>query len=221
MKFTFKQLIVPNFWKRFCFMITAICLVSFFLSILIEIGFGTDSSSFTLTNVGHITGLGLGPVQSIFYGILLVITFFLAPELIGIATFINMFAIGFIVDFFHWIWQNVGFIEFLQNCSLLIKISIFAISIINFVFFVAVYITSNLGIASYDAIPKIISNHLPKVPFFFVRICYDFSIFAIGVIVGITSKDGIQGSVIGSIVMSLLLGPVISFVGKKLGKLIQ
>ena len=42
----------------------------------------------------------------------------------------------------------------------------------------------------------------------------------IGVIFGKLNPDGIQGSAIGSIIMSLMLGPVISLVGKPLKKIL-
>ena len=42
----------------------------------------------------------------------------------------------------------------------------------------------------------------------------------IGVIFGKLNPEGVQGSAIGSIIMSLMLGPVISLVGKPLKKIL-
>ena len=77
-----------------------------------------------------------------------------------------------------------------------------------------------MGVAPYDAMPQIISNWIPKVPFFVIRILFDLAAVLIGVIFGKLNPEGVQGSAIGSIVMSFMLGPVISLVGKPLKKIL-
>ena len=77
-----------------------------------------------------------------------------------------------------------------------------------------------MGVAPYDAIPNILSGWMPKIPFFIVRIVFDLSAVLLGVIAGKLNPNGIQGSIIGSILMSLLLGPVITLVGKPLKKIL-
>ena len=51
MKFSFKQFIVPNFAKRLAFMLPAVILMGVFVSILVEIGWGTDPASFLNLNI--------------------------------------------------------------------------------------------------------------------------------------------------------------------------
>ena len=80
---------------------------------------------------------------------------------------------------------------------------------------------AQMGVAPYDAMPQIISGWLPKIPFSIIRIIFDLSAVGIGVIFGLINSDGIQGSAVGSVVMSLLLGPVIAIVGKPLGKILK
>ena len=66
-------------------------------------------------------------------------------------------------------------------------------------------------------------KHKPtnKIPFFIIRILFDLTAVLIGVIAGKINPDGIQGSAIGSIIMSLMLGPVISLVGRPLKKILD
>ena len=78
-----------------------------------------------------------------------------------------------------------------------------------------------MGVAPYDAMPQIISGWIPRIPFFIIRILFDLTAVLIGVIAGKLNPDGIQGSAIGSIIMSLLLGPVISLVGKPLKRILD
>ena len=220
MNFSFKQFLVPNFGKRLAFMLPAVILMGVFVSILVEIGWGTDPASFMNLNIACALGWGLGNTEVLVYGLMLVFTFIFGAQMIGFGTLANMILIGYVVDLCRWIWRNIGFADFIADSSTGIRILIFAITLICFVFVAAIYINAQMGVAPYDAMPQIISDWIPKVPFFVIRILFDLTAVLIGVIFGKLNPEGVQGSAIGSIVMSLLLGPVISLVGKPLKKIL-
>lgn len=219
--FTPKQFIVPHIGKKLAFMLPAVFMMGFTLSILIAVGFGTDPASFMNLNIAAATGLSLGNTQVIVYTIMLVFTFIFGAQMIGFGTLANMLLIGYIADFFKWVWTNVGFYSYLADCTLTAKIVIFALTIVVFVIVASIYIDAGLGTAPYDALPTIISNAIPKVPFFIIRILFDFSAIGIGLLAAKIGGVGIQGSVIGSVSMSILLGPVISLVNKPLSKILS
>ncbi len=221
MKFTFKQFLVPNFAKRLAFMLPAVILMGVFVSILVEIGWGTDPASFMNLNIASTLGWGLGNTEVLVYGLMLVFTFIFGAQMIGFGTLANMILIGYVVDLCRWIWRNIGFAAFIYQSSTPLKILIFAITLICFVFVASVYINAQMGVAPYDAMPQIISGWIPKIPFFVIRILFDLAAVLIGVIAGKINPDGIQGSAIGSIIMSLMLGPVISLVGRPLKKILD
>lgn len=220
-KFSFKQFIVPNFWKKLAFMLPAVIIMAVSLSILIEIGWGTDPASFMNLNISYVAKLSLGNTQVLIYSVLLLFTVLFGVQMIGFGTLANMLLIGYIVDFCRWMWKNIGFAEFIQYSMLSEKLIVFFLAITVFVFAASVYINAQMGTAPYDALPIIISNAVPKVPFFLIRILFDFSAVAIGIFVALISKNEIQGSLIGSVCMSLALGPVISLVGKILAKVFE
>ena len=220
MKFTFKQFIVPNFAKRLAFMLPAVILMGVFVSILVEIGWGTDPASFMNLNIASTLGWGLGNTEVLVYGLMLVFTFIFGAQMIGFGTLANMILIGYVVDLCRWVWSNIGFAAFIAQSSLAVRIVIFAITLICFVFVAAIYINAQMGVAPYDAMPQIISDWIPKIPFFVIRILFDLSAVLIGVIAARFNPEGIQGSAIGSILMSLMLGPVISLVANPLKKIL-
>lgn len=220
MKFSFKQFIVPNFGKRLAFMLPAVILMGVFVSILVEIGWGTDPASFMNLNIASALGWGLGNTEVLVYGLMLVFTIIFGAQMIGFGTLANMILIGYVVDLCRWIWRNIGFAAFIVDSSTPIRILIFAITLICFVIVAAIYINAQMGVAPYDAMPQIISEWIPKIPFFVIRILFDLAAVLIGVIAGKLNPEGIQGSAIGSIVMSFMLGPVISLVGKPLKKIL-
>ena len=221
MKFTFKQFLVPNFAKRLVFMLPAVILMGVFVSILVEIGWGTDPASFMNLNIATLLGWGLGNTEVLVYGLMLVFTLIFGVQMIGFGTLANMILIGYVVDLCRWIWKNIGFASFIAQSNTPVRILIFAITLLFFVFVAAIYINAQMGVAPYDAMPQIISGWIPKIPFFIIRIAFDLTAVLIGVIAGKINSEGIQGSAIGSIVMSLLLGPVISLVGKPLKKILD
>ena len=220
MKFTFKQFLVPNFAKRLAFMLPAVILMGVFVSILVEIGWGTDPASFMNLNIASALGWGLGNTEVLVYGLMLVFTFIFGAQMIGFGTLANMILIGYVVDLCRWIWRNIGFAAFIADSSTPVRILIFVITLICFVIVAAIYINAQMGVAPYDAMPQIISDWIPKVPFFVIRILFDLAAVLIGVIFGKLNPEGVQGSAIGSIVMSFMLGPVISLVGKPLKKIL-
>lgn len=218
-KFTFKQFIVPHLTKKLILMLCATLGMGFFLSILIEVGWGTDPCSFLNLNVCRTIHWTLGTWQMTFNLVLFILVFFFAPQTIGFGTFANMFLIGYTTDFFSWIWKISKVHDFIQDGNFLIHLGFFSLAIIFFIISASIYMNSKLGLGSYDAVVIIISERLKKVPFFVIRMCYDFSAVLIGFIASRFNPNGMQGSIIGSLIMSFLLGPTITLVGRIMNKL--
>lgn len=217
-KFSFKQFIVDDFWKKFWFMLISVVFMGVFVSVLIEIGWGTDPASFMMLNSAHVMGLSLGTTEVILYGVMLVLVFIFGANLIGFGTIANMTIIGYTADFCRWVWKTIGFADYINTCVFGIKVMIFAISLVLFVIVAAFYMNAKMGVAPYDALPVIINKAIKKVPYFIIRVIYDLLFVTAGVILGLISSDGQQGSAVGSIIISILLGPTVSFVGRLLEK---
>lgn len=218
-KFTFKQFIVPHLTKKLILMLCATLGMGFFLSLLIEVGWGTDPCSFLNLNVCRTIHWTLGTWQMTFNLVLFILVFFFAPQTIGFGTFANMFLIGYTTDFFSWIWKISKVHDFIQDGNFLVHLGFFSLAIIFFIISASIYMNSKLGLGSYDAVVIIISERLKKVPFFVIRMCYDFSAVFIGFIASRFNPNGMQGSIIGSLIMSFLLGPTITLVGRIMNKL--
>lgn len=219
-RFTFKQFVqMENFWKRMAIMLPSVFFMGFLLSFLIEVGWGTDPASYFLLHFSNFINLSFGNTQVIVYTCMFVLVFFLGPKYIGFGTLSNMILIGYISDFFRFIWNKIGYSQLIDS-NFSIQIITFIFALIVFVISAAFYINSKTGVAPYDALPQIISDALPKLPFAPLRIAFDLSFVFLGFLFGITSPEGLQGSVIGAVALSLLIGPAISLVGNWIKKLI-
>ena len=82
-----------------------------FVSILIEIGWGTDPASFMNLNIAAVLNWGIGNTEVLVYGLMLIFTILFGAQMIGFGTLANMILIGYVVDLCRWIWEKTGFHE--------------------------------------------------------------------------------------------------------------
>ncbi|MBE5842447.1 MAG: hypothetical protein E7304_13735 [Butyrivibrio sp.] len=209
-KFLREYFETPDFMKRLVVMLIGVFLMGFFLSFLIKVDLGTDPCTFMNLTISRKLGILFGTWQLALNAVLFVIVILFGKKCIGFGTIANMVFIGYIADFFGWLWDKTiperYFTEFPSRAV------IFALALFLFIISVSFYINADMGVSPYDAMPQIISDRvLTKVPYFIIRIVYDFLVIVIGIIFG-----GVPN--IGIILMALFLGPIISVVGKFLGK---
>ena len=124
---------------------------------------------------------------------------------IGIATFVNMFLTGYIVDF------SVSMINrFCPAPDLLMRILFLAIGVVVMCFASSLYMTSDLGVSVYDAIPIVISNR-SHAPFKFCRIGCDLICVAIG-----TASGLLPG--LGTLITAFFMGPLVDFFNRRFSR---
>ncbi len=208
----FSHWIVPHFWARFFVMFFAIIFMGVTLSLLVEVGWGTDPYSFLNLNLSARVGWSLGNWQLLFNSVLILFTLVFNWRLIGFGTLVNMVCIGYTVDFSRWVWAKTGIASWITS-SFWTQLAVFIVGIVLFVIFAAIYMNSSLGLSPYDAAIKIIAGWIYRVRYFILRIVYDLLAVAVGFISTFGTETGMQGSIIGSIVIALLLGPVITSTG--------
>ena len=136
-----------------------------FLLLLVDLG--ADPCTMMNRAISMKLGMTFGNWQALLNVILLVIVVIFGGKNLGFGTLANMILIGYYADFFMWIWNQV----FPENLfqSMQVRIGVLIPAIIVFILSAALYMDVDMGTAPYDAIPIIISDHLPKVPFKVVR----------------------------------------------------
>ena len=218
-----------NLKKQLPVMLIGVFMMGFTLSWLRFVDWGTDPFSNMNIAISEKIGLSLGTWTLILNTILFIIVILLGADNIGFGTVANMTLIGYICDFFTWVWKKVLPSQVLEypevaegtNDSLIIphfsneylwlRIVVMVIALAAFVFSAALYMDSGLGVSPCDAIPFMIWSKIQKVPLKVVRMPYDFTYVLIAVIFGCRSC-------IVTILMALSLGPTIEFVGKNIKK---
>lgn len=198
-----------HFGIRFVTVMLAVLGMGFSLSFLLLVDLGADPCTMMNRAISMKLGMTFGNWQALLNVILLVIVVIFGGKNLGFGTLANMILIGYYTDFFMWIWNQV----FPENLfqSMQVRIGVLIPAIIVFILSAALYMDVDMGTAPYDAIPIIISDHLPKVPFKVVRMCFDCIVTILGLVFG--GKLGIM-----TVIMVLTLGPVIQWMGNILKK---
>lgn len=191
-------------WRIFC-TVAAVIVMGFSLSLLILTDMGTDPYSCMNLGISETLHMSFGTWQVLINGVLLIAVFFLKRSLIGIGTVANMVLVGYSSDFFGSIWRRVPVLSGELEGAVRIAVLLGALAL--FVCAAAVYMTSNLGTAPYDAIAFILAQRVRRLSFRTLRMLCDLTAVAIGFLFG--STVGII-----SILMILTLGPVVAWFGE-------
>lgn len=204
-----------KFFKRFpplkiAIMCVGIFFMGFFLSFLIEVDMGTDPFSFMNLMIARTIGIDFGTEELIFNAIIFIPLLIWGRKLIGPGTIMNMVCIGYIADFFRFVWSKCIPREYFEVFPM--RAVIFAVTIVGFVIAAAVYMNADAGMSPYDGLAKVISDALPKFPFFILRMIYDGTAVVIGCLLGGKLNPGLVSMVV-------LLGPAVSLVGKAFKKI--
>lgn len=143
-----------------------------------------------------IAALGVDPFQSLMSGLdqmipisfgtlyvivnLLLLTFSLVVDRknIGIATFINLFLLGYITEFTYEYLQTV-----LVEPSMAVRFLCLAVGIVVICFGSAFYMTANLGVSTYDAVAIVLAYKWKVGKFQYCRIATDLVCVIGGIII--------------------------------------
>ena len=127
--------------------------------------------------------------------------FFLDRKKIGIATFINLFLLGYVVDFSAWLWKSL-----LPDPSFLIRLFFLIMAVVIMCLASALYFTGDLGVSTYDAIALTLSEKKGW-DFRIVRVVSDLICTLTGTLLGVMPG-------IGTIITAFFMGPLIAFFRK-------
>ncbi len=178
---------------------------------------GVDPFQSLMSGLDVVIPIGFGTLYVIINIALLLYSVFRDKTKIGIATFINLFLLGYIADFTH---QTLN--RLLPDLSLVGRVIMLLFAIVVMCLASAFYFTANLGVSTYDAISLIISEKHEKIQFRFCRIVCDLICVILGVTLFLASGEPASnlGQVvgIGTIITAFFMGPLIDFFNRKVAQ---
>lgn len=158
------------------------------------------------------TVLSYGTFYTLLNLVILIVDLILDRHNIGLGTFINMFLTGYVVDFSASMLERA-----VPDPGLATRIGFLAFAIVLMCFASSLYMTADMGVSTYDAVPIWISGHYHR-QFRIVRIITDIVCVAIGTACVLAGAVDGQMPGVGTIVTALFMGPLIDWFNRKFSR---
>ena len=179
--------------------------------------FGVDPFQSLMSGLDQLIPISFGTLYMIVNGVLLLFSLAFNRRKIGIATFINLFLLGYITQFTF---------ETLQartpDPGLMLRAAYLAVGIVVICIGSALYMTADLGVSTYDAIAITMAEKWQWGPFKYIRIGTDLICVAAGTalfLLGGGAWAQVPGFVgIGTIVTAFFMGPLIEFFNRHVAR---
>ena len=171
---------------------------------------GVDPFQTLMSGLDALIPIRFGTLYVIVSIVLLAFALVFDRKKIGIATFINLFFLGYIVESSQGLWTRM-----LPDASLALRLVILLIAIVILCLASSLYFTADLGVSVYDAVSLIWSQRQNKIKFAICRVISDFICVACGTALLTISGAGMSGILanvgIGTIVTAFFMGPLIAY----------
>lgn len=178
---------------------------------------GVDPFQTFMTGMDALTSIGFGTLYVIVNAVLLLFALAFDRHYIGISTLINLFLLGYVVDF------TVHLITVLiPEATVAIRVVSFLLGFVFLCLGSSMYMTADLGASTYDAIALICTNKWKLGKFRYVRITTDIACILLGVtafLVSGGSANQISGFLgIGTVLTAFFMGPLIDLFNRKIAQ---
>ena len=200
-----KNLVKRIFMSLFGVIICAISVGVFKIAAL-----GVDPFQSFMAGLDKLVPLDFGLLYIIVNALLLIFALVFDRHYIGIATFINLFLLGYITQFSYQFLQTV-----IVEPSIFVRAICLVVGVVVICFGSAFYMTADLGVSTYDAVALIIVNTWKKGKFQYVRIFTDIVCVILGAALFVLGGGKISAiptiAGIGTIITAFFMGPLIEF----------
>lgn len=178
---------------------------------------GVDPFQSLMSGLDALIPIEFGTLYVIVNAVLLVFSLVADRHNIGIATFINLFLLGYITQFSYAFLQGL-----LPAPSLPVRIACLVIGIIVICFGSSLYMTASLGVSTYDAVAIVMSEKWHWAKFKYIRIITDLVCVAAGCALFVLAGNApgkiptIAGA--GTIITAFFMGPLIDLFNRKIAR---
>lgn len=171
---------------------------------------GVDPFQSFMAGLDYLVPIKFGTLYVIANAVMLLFALIFDRHYIGIATFINLFLLGYITQFTY---EFLGIV--IVEPGIAVRVCCLIIGVVILCFGSAFYMTADLGVSTYDAVALIIVNTWKKGKFQYVRIMTDLVCIAIGIVLFLMAGGQIRQIPtivgVGTIITAFFMGPLIEF----------
>lgn len=195
-------MLMNEFKKRLIMCVTGVFLSGVAAGIFGFTAFGMDPFQVFAHGLWGLTPISFGTFYVILNGILLVFMFFFNRRMIGLGTIINLFLLGYVVEY-----TDVLLDRIFPSPSVFLRVLLMILALVLASLAASLYFVADMGVSAYDWIALTISEKKGWA-FRLVRITTDFICVLIGGLLGATVGAG-------TVLTAFCMGPVIQFFNEK------
>lgn len=179
--------------------------------------FGVDPFQSFMSGVDQLFALDFGTLYIIVNALLLLFALVFDRHYIGLATFINLFLLGYVVQFSY-----DTLLALFPEASLGLRLACFLGGFTVLCLSASLYITADLGVSTYDAVALILANTWKVGKFKYIRIATDMVCVVLGVglfLLGGGKAGDIPAFVgLGTLLTAFFMGPLIDLFNRKISQ---
>lgn len=196
------------FIKRIIMSVVGVIFCGVAVSFFKTAAFGVDPFQSLMAGLDAMIPISYGTLYVIVNAILLLFSIIADRHQIGIATFINLFLLGYIVDGSMWIFGKV-----VPEPNIVFRIIFMLIGILMICFSCALYMTADLGVSTYDAVSIVMADKWHWGKRKYLRVATDFVCVVAGGVIFVLSGRAIKEIPtiigVGTIITAFFMGPLI------------
>ena len=179
--------------------------------------FGVDPFQALMSGLDRLIPIPFGTLYMIVNAVLLLFSLVFNRHNIGIATFINLFLLGYVTQFSYELLQKL-----LPDPSIPVRALCLAVGVVVLCIGSALYMTADLGVSTYDSIAITIADKWKWGKFKYIRIGTDLACVILGVVCFLLGGGDWSGvpafAGIGTIITAFFMGPLIEFFNQKIAR---
>ena len=176
--------------------------------------FGVDPFQSFMAGIDQLIPIDFGTLYVIVNVCLLVFALVFDRHYIGIATAVNLFLLGYVVQFTYALLQGLC-----PEPNMFIRIASLVFSFFILCFASSVYMTADMGVSTYDAIALVMAYKWKIWEFKYIRIITDLICVILGIVLFMVGggqwKDVPAFVGVGTILTAFFMGPLIDFFNRK------
>lgn len=200
--------------KRILMSIFGVVVCGLSVGLLRHAALGVDPFQSLMSGLDAVIPLRFGTLYVLVNTLLLLFSLVFDRRKIGLATFINLFLLGYVAEFSQKAVERLIPSPALGTRLLLLAVGIVAICLAS-----AFYFTADLGVSTYDAVSLVWSQKQKRIPFAACRVVSDLVCVLLGLLLcllggySLRQVGGVLG--VGTIITAFFMGPLIGFFNRR------
>lgn len=178
---------------------------------------GVDPFQTLMAGLDKLIPISFGTLYVIVNVLLLSFSLIFDRHQIGVATFINLFLLGYITE-----WALGLFTKLLPAPGVFVRAVCLLIGIVVICFGSSLYMTADLGVSTYDAVAIVLSGKWHLGQFKYIRIVTDIICVIAGCLLFLAGGGALREiptiAGIGTIITAFFMGPLIDFFNRKVAR---